>query len=121
MLAASLVLGITSAHGADKAFKRDSLGDSAIKLEAQIKTESGAISKTVQQLKTDLDSAFRRNEFRSGMQLLGQVVTVAPNDAGNWLRLSRTILQIRPSDSREKAFLLDRAATSAYIAHPPSS
>ena len=116
-LAASLVLGLTQAQAADKAFKRDSLGDAAIKLEAQIKTESGVVSKTVQQLKTDADSAFRRNEFRPGMQLLGQVATVAPNDAGNWLRLSRTLLQVRPSDSREKNFLLDRAATSAYIAY----
>jgi hypothetical protein len=31
-LAASLVLGLTSAHAADKAFKRDELADAAIRL-----------------------------------------------------------------------------------------
>ena len=40
-LAASLVLGLTSAQAADKAFKRDDLADSAIRLETQIKTEAG--------------------------------------------------------------------------------
>jgi uncharacterized protein YfaS (alpha-2-macroglobulin family) len=117
MVAAVLALGLTSAQAADKAFKRDDLADSAIKLEAQIKTEAGAIAKNVQQLRTDLDSAFRRNELRSGMQLLGQIVTIAPNDAGNWLRLAKTIQQVRPSTSSEQTVLLERAATAAYIAY----
>src|SRR5664279_668720 len=39
------------------------------------------------------------------------------DDAANWLRLSRTVLQIRPRDEREKALLLDRASTAAYIAY----
>src|SRR3954465_5823699 len=94
-LCATLALGLVSAQAADKAFKRDTLADSAIKLEAQIKTEAGAVAKSAQQLRPDLASASRRNEFRSGMQLLGQIVTIAPNEAGNWLWLSKTILQIR--------------------------
>ena len=51
------------------------------------------------------------------MTVLGQLVTVAPTDASNWLRLARTVLQIRPRDDREKALLLDRASTAAYIAY----
>ncbi len=39
---AALVLGLVSAQAADKAFKRDDLADAAVKLEAQVKTESGA-------------------------------------------------------------------------------
>jgi uncharacterized protein YfaS (alpha-2-macroglobulin family) len=117
MVAAVLALGLTSAQAADKAFKRDDLGDSAIRLEAQIKTEAGPVAKTTQQLRTDVDSAFRRNEFRSGMQLLGQIAAIAPNDAGNWLRLARTILQVRPVDNREQTVLLERASTAAYIAY----
>lgn len=117
VLAASLALGITSAQAADKAYKRDDLTDSAIRLETQIKTEAGPVSKTAQQLKTDVDSAFRRNDFRAGLQLIGQIAAVAPNDSGNWLRLARTIFQVRPADSREQTFLLERASTAAYIAY----
>ena len=71
MLAATLALGLTSAHAADKAFKRDDLAEAAVRLEAQIKTEAGPVSKSGQQLKADVDSAFRRNDFRTGLQLLG--------------------------------------------------
>jgi uncharacterized protein YfaS (alpha-2-macroglobulin family) len=116
-LAALLALGLTSAQAADKAFKRDDLADSAIRLEAQIKTEAGPVGKTAQQLKTDVDSAFRRSDFRTGLQLIGQVAAVAPNDSGNWLRLARTIFQVRPTDTREQTFLLERASTAAYIAY----
>ena len=41
MLSATLALGLVSAEAADKAFKRDDLADSAIKLEAQIKSDAG--------------------------------------------------------------------------------
>jgi uncharacterized protein YfaS (alpha-2-macroglobulin family) len=116
-LAAALVLGLTAVHAADKAYRRDELADQAIRLETQIKTEAGAVSKTAQQLKADIDTAFRRNDFRAGLQLLGQVAAVAPNDSGNWLKLARTIFQIRPADNREQTFLLERASTAAYIAY----
>jgi len=36
--------GLPSAQAADKPFKRDDLADSAIKLEAQIKSEAGVVS-----------------------------------------------------------------------------
>ena len=38
--------GLPSAQAADKPFKRDDLADSAIKLEAQIKSEAGVVSKS---------------------------------------------------------------------------
>ncbi len=44
-------------------------------------------------------------------------MTSTPKDAASWLRLSALSLQIRPRDDREKALLLDRASTSAYIAY----
>ena len=40
-LCATLAFGLVTAQAADKAFKRDDLADSAIKLEAQIKSEAG--------------------------------------------------------------------------------
>ncbi|MGB6634528.1 MAG: hypothetical protein WBF12_02530, partial [Bradyrhizobium sp.] len=77
--------GLPSAHAADKPFKRDDLADSAIKLEAQIKGEAGAVNKSSAALKSDADTAFRRNDFRTGLQILGQIAATAPDDSGNWL------------------------------------
>jgi uncharacterized protein YfaS (alpha-2-macroglobulin family) len=42
---------------------------------------------------------------------------VAPNDAANWIRLSRTVLQIFAPTEQERVGLLERAATAAYIAY----
>ena len=110
-------MACTAAGAADKAFKRDDLADSAIKLEAQIKSEAGPVAKTTATLRTDADAAFRRNDFRTGLQILGQIAATTPEDSGNWLRLARTIFQIRPASSSEQTFLLERASTAAYIAY----
>ena len=119
--AAALVLLLsTPTIAADKSFKRDDLADAAIKLEAQIKSEAGQVTKPAAALRREADAAFQRNDFRSGMQILGQIVAVAPDDSTNWLRLARTVLQIRPSNDREKTLLLERAATAAYIAYQRS-
>jgi uncharacterized protein YfaS (alpha-2-macroglobulin family) len=106
-----------AAAPADKAFTNDDLANSAVELEAQIKSDAGTPTKTADQLRRDADAAFAKNDFRSGMSVLSQIVTLAPNDAATWLRLSRTIRQIRPADDKEKAMLLDRASTAAYIAY----
>ena len=116
-LCAALAIGLVSAQAADKAFKRDDLADAAIKLEAQIKSEAGTITKSAPTLRTDADAAFKRSDFRSGLQILGQIATISPDDSGNWLRLARTIFQIRPTTSQEQTFLLERASTAAYIAY----
>src|SRR5712671_2352459 len=116
-LCATLALGLVTAQAADKAFKRDDLADSAVKLEAQIKSEAGPVAKTNATLKTDADSAFKRSDFRTGLQVLGQIAAVTPDDSGNWLRLARSIFQIWPKNSSEQTFLLERASTAAYIAY----
>ncbi|HLX15742.1 MAG TPA: alpha-2-macroglobulin [Bradyrhizobium sp.] len=116
-LCATLAFGLVAAQAADKAFKRDDLADSAIKLEAQIKSEAGVIAKSSATLKTDADAAFRRSDFRTGLQIIGQIAATSPDDSGNWLRLARTIFQIRPANSSEQTFLLERASTAAYIAY----
>ena len=117
LAAAFIALTLFPAIAADKAFKRGDLDDAAIKLEAQIKSDAGTVTKPAATLRREADAAFQRNDFRTGMTVLGQLVTVAPTDATNWLRLARTVLQIRPRDDREKALLLDRASTAAYIAY----
>jgi uncharacterized protein YfaS (alpha-2-macroglobulin family) len=116
-LCATLLSGLVTAQAADKAFRRDDLADSAIKLEAQIKSEAGPVAKTNATLKTDAEAAFRRNDFRTGLQILGQIAALTPDDSSNWLRLARTIFQIRPTNFSEQTFLLERASTAAYIAY----
>src|SRR5947209_18496184 len=114
-LCATLALGLVSVQAADKAFKRDDLADSAIKLEAQIKSEAGPVAKPAATLRTDADAAFRRGDYRAGLQVLGQIAAVAPEDSANWLRLAKTIFQIRTVTSGEQTFLLERASTAAYL------
>ena len=122
ILAAAIVLLLcVPTIAADKPFKRDDLTDAAIKLEAQIKSEAGQVTKTAAALRREADAAFQRNDFRSGLQLLGQIVVVAPDDSANWLRLAKSVLQIRPGNDRERALLLERAATAAYIAYQRST
>ena len=78
-LAAALVLLFSvPTIAADKAFQRDDLADAAIKLEAQIKAEAGQVTKPAAVLRREADAAFQRNDFRAGMQILGQIVAVAP-------------------------------------------
>src|SRR3982074_1502438 len=117
ILCATLALGLVTAQAADKALKRDDLADLAVKLEAQIKSEAGPVAKTNATLKTDADAAFKRYDFRTGLQILGQIAATTPEDSTNWLRLARTIFQIRPANSSEQTFLLERASTAAYIAY----
>ncbi len=110
-----------SASAADKPFKNDDLANSAIELEAQIKSDAGVATKPVDQLRRDADAAFSKNDFRTGMTVLGQIVAAVPGDAATWLRLARTIQQIGPADDQERAMLLERASTAAYIAYQRSS
>src|SRR4051795_2072149 len=120
-LAAALVAFSTfTAFAADKPFQRSDLADSAVRLETQIKTESGQVAKPVATLRSEAEAAFAKRDFRSGMQTLAQVVSVAPREAGNWLRLARAILQIRANDDRERVNFLERAATAAYIGYQRS-
>ena len=117
MLALGLSVGLATGQAADKAFKRDDLADSAIKLEAQIKSEAGAVAKPTATLRTDADAAFKRLDFRTGLQILGQIAATTPEDGANWLRLAKSIFQIRSASSSEQTFLLERASTAAYIAY----
>ena len=119
--AAALVLLLSiPAIAADKPFKRDDLADAAIKLEAQIKAEAGQVTKSVAALRSEANAAFQRDDVRGGVQILGQIVAIAPDRSVTWLRLARNVLWIRPSDSREKNLLLERAAAAAYIAYQRS-
>ena len=115
--AALVAFACPSANAAEKAFAREDLAEAAIRLEGQIKADAGQVGKPAAQLRKDVEAAFQKNDFRGGLQLLGQLVSVAPEEAASWLRLARTVQQIRPANDRERAMLLERAGTAAYIAY----
>src|ERR1700684_625032 len=117
-LAAALwVIASFAANAAEKPFENSDLAKGAVTLEAQIKSDAGAPTKPVAQIRRDADAAFTKNDFRGGMALLGQIVAAVPTDSVTWLRLARTIMQIRPADDKERKLLLERASTAAYIAY----
>jgi len=115
--AAFFAVAVLPALASDKAYHNKEFDEAALKLEAQIKSDAGTVSKPPAQLRRDADAAFDKKDFRTGMVVLGQLVATAPNDGANWLRLARTVLQIKPRDDRERALLLDRASTAAYVAY----
>ncbi len=117
LLAVASFAAAVSANAAEKPYQNSGLADAAITLEAQIKSDAGAPAKPLPQIRKDAEAAFTKNDFRAGMALLGQIVAAAPNNSTTWLRLARTIMQIRPADDKEKALLLERASTAAYIAY----
>src|SRR5258708_16865941 len=117
LAAALMTLVSCTAFAADKPFQRADLADSAVRLDAQIKTESGQVAKPVATLRSEAEAAFAKRDFRAGMQALAQIASVAPKEAGNWLRLSRAILQIRANDDKERSNFLERAASAAYIGY----
>ncbi len=121
LVAALAVLACLPAGAADKAFQRDDLADAAIRLEGEIKKDAGQPGKPAAQLRRDAEAALQRGDVRGALQLLGQVVAVAPNDAAAWLKLSQTILQVRTTNDRERATLLERASTAAYVAYQRTS
>jgi len=121
ILAVLIAFASSPAIAAEKTFQRDDLADSLLRLEAQIKSDAGPLTRSAVQARREAEAAFQRNDFRGGLQLLGQAVAAGPEDAGNWLRLARAVLQIRPSDERERMLLQERAGTAAYAAYRRSS
>jgi len=117
LLAALVALACLPAGAADKPFEREDLAQAAIRLEAQIKTDAGQVGKSAAQLRNEIDLAFKRNDFRGGLLLVGQLAAIAPQDAANWLRLARTVQQIRPANASERTMLLERSGTAGYLAY----
>jgi hypothetical protein len=115
--AACLAVACTCATAANKPFTNEDLAASAVQFEGQIKSDAGTPSKTIDQLKRDADAALAKHDVRTGIVVLDQIVTVAPNDAASWLRLARTTQLIWPVDSADQARLLERASDAAYIAY----
>ena len=62
-LAVLLSIAMAVPATAQKAFVRDALADAAIKLEAQIRSEVGQVSKTAVVLRREADAAFGRSDW----------------------------------------------------------
>src|SRR5438046_8875542 len=91
VICATLALGLTAAGAADKAFKRDELADSAVKLEAQIKSEAGPAAKYSTARRNDRDAPVTRAGFRVGLPMLGQGGATTADGPANGPPLSKPI------------------------------
>jgi alpha-2-macroglobulin len=117
VLIAGACAAAVSTSQAQKAYQRDDLADAAIKLEGELRREAGAVGKPLATLRREADLLLDKRDFRAALPVLAQIIAVEPALSRNWLRLSRTVLQLNTGDSRERAALLERAATAAYIAY----
>lgn len=117
VIAGLVAVASVAALAKDKAYQRDDLADAAIKLEAEIKREAGSVTKPMATLRREADHLLGRRDVRQALPVLAQIITLEPEASANWLRLSRTILQLAPRDNRERGTLLERAGTSAYMAY----
>jgi uncharacterized protein YfaS (alpha-2-macroglobulin family) len=122
VLFASVIPTLPSS-AADKPYHRSDLADAAIRLEGQLRTEAGAITKPPVALRREADQAAARSDARAVLPLVRQVAVVAPNDVANWLRLAKTLMQVAqlaqvtPLSTNERFSSLQNAATAAYIAY----
>ena len=100
----AILLTLTSAFAAvaaDKPYHRDDLADAAIRLEAQIKADAGTRQATGA-TQAGCRRALSRNDFRAAVRCSGRSCGGAERSA-KWLRLARTIMQIRPANARKSA------------------
>jgi uncharacterized protein YfaS (alpha-2-macroglobulin family) len=115
--AALVACASVSAFAADKAFQRDDLADAAIKLEAELKEQAGAVTMPPAVLRREADRLLARGDAQGAVRTLSQLVTVAPDESGDWLHLGQAILQTATNDNRQRASLYERASTAAYLAY----
>ncbi len=108
-------------YAAEKPYHRDDLADAAIRLEGQLRSEAGAAAKPAAALRRDADQAAARKDLRALLPLLRQLAAAAPQDAANWLRLSRTMMETAPAADPERIGAFERAAAAAYIAYQRSA
>src|SRR6476620_2238944 len=112
---------LTPVQSAEKTFQDADLDDSAIKLEADLKDEAGAVAKPVIALKKDADAALKKGDLETAANVYIQIVTVAPNDVQAWRRLADLWLKIPTTDEDDGSTRYERATTASYIAYQRSS
>ena len=114
--AAFLALSVFPALAADKAYQNAELDEAAIKLEAQIKNDAGDVTKPLAQLRRDADAAFQKNDFRSGMVVLGQIIAAGARRQRELAAACRA-----PSSRSVRATTASARRCSSAPAPPPTS
>ena len=112
---------LSPVQSAEKTFQDAALDDAAIKLEADLKDEAGAVEKPVIALRKDADAALKKGDLDSAANLYVQIVSVAPNDAQAWRRLADLWLKIPTTEEDDGSTRYERATTASYIAYQRSS
>jgi alpha-2-macroglobulin len=135
---AALAAGVacaSAALAAQKSYHDDALDAAATRLEQDVnKSVAGVPAKPVAALRRDADAAIAKRDYATAARAFSQIVTAMPNDAASWWKLALVTLRIAPAsdtwvksilapilpdvkDPAERARLIDRAATAAYIGY----
>jgi hypothetical protein len=121
LFAALFVFVTTPSPAAEKTFHDDALDDAAITLEAELKEEAGTVDKPLAKLKQEVGTLLQSQDREGATNVLVQIVTIAPNEAGAWRRLADIWLSIPPTDEDDGSTRFERARTAAYIAYQKAS
>ncbi|MFG1393734.1 alpha-2-macroglobulin family protein [Xanthobacter agilis] len=100
-----------------KTFQRADLVTGAKRYERLLRREATAPTAPLDRARRDADQAFQRNDARSAAALYGGLTLVAPQDAGVWLRLARSLAAIKPNEDEDANAITDNALAAAYIAY----
>jgi len=117
LFAALMAFATTPSPAAEKAYQDDALDDAAITLEADLKEESGTVTKPLAKLKQDADALIQKEDFRGAADIYVQIVSIAPSDAKAWRKLAELWLAIPPTPEDDGSARTERARTAAYIAY----
>jgi hypothetical protein len=98
---------------AQKSFVDEDLASDAIRLEAQVGKDAGALAQRPPgQLRKDAQQAIARGEYNAALAQLAALLAQEPNDAGAWLAYSRAVVASGDSYSQRQA-----GASAAYLAY----
>ncbi|MFK8251974.1 alpha-2-macroglobulin family protein [Ancylobacter terrae] len=100
-----------------KTYARADLVESARKFETQLRRTQKPSAKPVAQLRKEAEAALAKGDARTAADLYGQLVVAAPGDYGLWLRLGRSLTQIKPNQDEDSYTFLDRAGAAGFIAY----
>ncbi|WP_036261946.1 alpha-2-macroglobulin family protein [Methylocapsa aurea] len=118
LLIAALALSFwTFPAQAQKSFVDEALASDAIRIEAQVAKDAGALAqRPLAQLRKDAQQAIGRGDLQAALASLAAIVAQNPNDPGAWLAYSRATLA-----SGDSYDLRQAAASAAYLAYARAS
>ena len=105
--------------GPAKSFVREDLASDGVRLETQLKSESGAnaAAKPPGQWRREGEALLARGQARPALSTLAAAVAADPRDAAAWAGFARAAKAISPENWTERYRLQERSVAAAYQAY----